>query len=270
MPKKNLLIILTILLFRVGYAQKNEFGFFIGSSGYFGDVGYEKAENTLQHQSVAFGFLYKKNVHDYLSIRTSIKSGKVQATDQWATNPNTVARGLSFESSIIEFNLGIEFNFMKFSIRNRKTTYTPYLFTGISGFMFNPKVMGTSIELQPIGTEGQGTNLPNTTNKYSLTALSLPFGFGYKMNVSKKWSIGFEWIWCATQTDYLDDVSTVYIDPNLLSNEAAQWSNPSDIEIVNNKNRGNKNNKDWYNFTGITFTYKIKNKPKKCPKALRP
>lgn len=270
MPKKNLLIILTILLFRVGYAQKNEFGFFIGSSGYFGDVGYEKAENTLQHQSAAFGFLYKKNVHDYLSIRTSIKAGKVQATDQWATNPNTVARGLSFESSIIDVNLGIEFNFMKFSIRNRKTTYTPYLFLGISGFIFNPKVMGTNIELQPIGTEGQGTNLPNTTNKYSLTALSLPFGFGYKMNVSKKWSIGFEWIWCATQTDYLDDVSTVYIDPNLLSNEAAQWSNPTDIEIANNKNRGNKNNKDWYNFTGITFTYKIKNKPKKCPKALRP
>ena len=27
---------------------------------------------------------------------------------------------------------------------------------------------------------------------------------------------------------------------------------------------------DWYNFTGVTFTYKIKNKPKKCPKALRP
>ena len=270
MRKNSLFIFFTLLLFRVSYAQQNEFGIFIGTSGYFGDVGYEKAEQALAHQSPAIGFTFKKNVHDYLSLRTSIKLGKIEATDDWASNPSNTARGLSFESSIIDLNIGFEFNFMRFSLRNRKTTYSPYLYLGVSGFMFNPKVMGTDIELQPIGTEGQGSNLPNTENKYSRTALSIPFGFGYKVNVSKKWAVGFEWVWSAAQTDYLDDVSTVYLDPTLLAADAAKWSNPSEIAITEGKTRGNKNNKDWYNFTGITFSYKITNKPNKCPKALRP
>ena len=29
-------------------------------------------------------------------------------------------------------------------------------------------------------------------------------------------------------------------------------------------------NNDWYNFTGLTISYKLKNKPKKCPKELLP
>ena len=270
MTKKYFFLIFTLFLFRIGYAQKNEFGFFVGSSGYYGDVGYEKAEKTLLHQSPAIGFMYKRNAHDFLSFRTSILAGKIKASDKWASNPNTIARNLSFESSIIDLNIGFEFNFFKFSTRRRKTTYTPYLFAGISGVLFNPKVMGTQIELQPLGTEGQGTNLPNTSNKYNRIALAIPFGFGYKMNVSKKWSLAFEWTWRSAQTDYLDDVSTVYIDPSLLSEQAAQWSNPSATEITHGKSRGNKNNNDWYNFTGFTFSYKIRNKPNKCPKALLP
>jgi len=270
MIKEHFFLIVTLCFCVVGYAQKNEYGFFVGSSGYYGDVGYEKAEQVLLHQSPAIGFMYKRNAHDYLSIRTSIQAGKIKASDEWAKNPNTIARNLSFESAILDLNLGFEFNFFKFSSRKRKTTYSPYLFAGISGILFNPKVMGTQIELQPLGTEGQGTQLPNTGKKYSRMALAIPFGFGYKMNVSKKWSLAFEWTWRSAQTDYLDDVSTVYIDPNLLSSEAAAWSNPSEIEITNGKSRGNTNNNDWYNFTGITFSYKIRNKAHKCPKALLP
>jgi hypothetical protein len=270
MNKLSLLLICSLLICKGVFAQKTEYGFFVGSSGYFGDVGYENAEKILAHQSPAIGFIYKKNTHDYLSFRTSIQAGKIKATDDWATNSTRKSRGLSFESSIIDFNLGFEFNFFKFSTRKRKTTYSPYLFAGISAIAFNPKVMGTQIELQPLGTEGQGTNLPNTQKKYNRYALAIPFGFGYKMNVSKKWSIGLEWTWRSAQTDYLDDVSTVYINPNSLSTDAAEWSNPSGIEITNGKSRGNKNNNDWYNFTGITFSYKIRNKPNKCPKALLP
>ena len=62
--------------------------------------------------------------------------------------------------------------------------------------------------------------------------LILKFGtYKYKINVSKKWSIGLEWTWRSAQTDYLDDVSTVYIDPTLLETEASEWSNPSGIDI---------------------------------------
>ena len=85
MNKICLFILFTSLFFKVSYAQKTEFGFFVGSSGYFGDVGYEKAEKTLLHQSPAIGVMYKINTHDYLSLRTSIQAGKIKAHDQWAT-----------------------------------------------------------------------------------------------------------------------------------------------------------------------------------------
>ena len=259
-----------LLINNASYAQKNEFGVFIGSSGYFGDVGHEKAESTIFHQSPAFGVVYKLNTHDYLSFRSSIQTGTVKADDNWATNPSIINRNLKFQSTIIDFNLGFEFNFFKFNIRKNKTIYSPYIFAGISGFIFNPKVLGTNIELQPLGTEGQGSNAPNTTEKYSRTALSIPFGLGYKMNISKKMAISIEWTWRAAQTDYLDDVSTQYVDEKYLSQDAIVWANPSQVTIPPGKSRGNQNNNDWYNFTGITFSYKIKNRPKKCPKALLP
>ena len=78
------------------------------------------------------------------------------------------------------------------------------------------------------------------------------------------------WIWRTTATDYIDDVSGYYVNTDFLSEEAAEMANPGTTNSIFGKRRGNPNNNDWYNFAGITISYKIKNRPVKCPKELLP
>lgn len=272
MTKKIFASLLLLCLWSSAIAQKHEFGLFVGSTGYFGDVGYERAEQVLFHQSPALGFVYKANIHNYLSLRSSIQAGTIEGRDEWAKNLNTQMRNLSFKSNIIDFNLGFEFNFMKFAIRKRRTIHSPYVFAGISALSFNPQAEnshGVLIDLQPLGTEGQGTSA-SAIGKYDLMTWAIPFGLGYKVNFGTRWAISCEWTWRSARTDYLDDVSGYYVDDAYLSETAAEMANPTDIDIVPGMRRGNPNNNDWYNFAGFTISYKIKNRPVKCPKALLP
>lgn len=272
MIKNYLLIFITLCSTTVLLAQKNEFGIFMGSSGYYGDIGNEQLGAVIFRQAPGLGFIHKVNFHDYLSFRTSIQAGSLRADDANSNNPNTQQRNLSFKSNIIDVNMGFEFNFYKFMIRKRKTVYSPYVFAGLSFFSFNPQAQnqnGQWIDLQPLATEGQGLASVGK-NKYSLVNWAIPFGLGYKANIGKKLAVGIEWVWRASQSDYLDDVSGYYVDESMLSELSAEMANPSDQTITPGKTRGNPNNNDWYNFTGITVSYKIKNRPKKCPKALLP
>ena len=93
---------------------------------------------------------------------------------------------------------------------NPRWFFSPYAGIGLGIFKFNPKTMynGTEVELQPLGTEG-----PNNT--YSLTQLSVPISIGLKLNSpNRKYAIGIDFTYHFTNTDYLDDVSTVYADPS--------------------------------------------------------
>jgi hypothetical protein len=48
---------------------------------------------------------------------------------------------------------------------------------------------------------------------YSLTQMEIPMGFGAKYYIKENMYIGFEILHRKTFTDYIDDVSTNYIDP---------------------------------------------------------
>lgn len=271
MLKKHL-IILIFLSSGISLAQKNELGVFIGSSGYYGDIGHSQIGGIFSHQSPAIGISHKINFHDYLSFRSSILYGTLKADDALSNDPNTQSRNLSFRSKIMDINIGFEFNFKRFKIHKRKTIYSPYIFAGLSFFSFNPQAQNNFerwVDLQDLGTEGQETEA-NATKKYNLNSLAIPFGIGYKANLNEKIALSVEWVWRTTATDYIDDVSGYYVNPNLLSDEAAEMANRSTNDEIVGKTRGNPNNNDWYNFTGITISYKIKNKPVKCPKELLP
>ena len=46
-------------------------------------------------------------------------------------------------------------------------------------------------------------------------AVSVPFGVGLKYSLNERLNIGFEIVHRFTNTDYLDDVSTTYVDPSV-------------------------------------------------------
>ncbi|NRA12748.1 MAG: hypothetical protein HRT57_12395, partial [Crocinitomicaceae bacterium] len=120
-------------------------------------------------------------------------------------------------------------------------------------------------DLQPLGTEGQGSSL--NSKSYGLTQLAIPIGLGAKISMGDKASINFEIGLRKTFTDYIDDVgSGSYIDPVLLAAEngplAAELSNRS-LSDSRFGRRGNASTKDWYVFSGVMFTFRL-GKPQKC------
>ena len=56
-----------------------------------------------------------------------------------------------------------------------------------------------------------------TRQEYKLTQMNIPMGFGMKYYMKENMYIGIEILHRKTFTDYIDDVSTKYIDPALFS-----------------------------------------------------
>ena len=126
---------------------------------------------------------------------------------------------LSFQSKMHDIGLMAEFNFLNYYTGRPESSISPYIFAGVSGFMFNTRAFtgnqtidtcrlltrGTDYVMQKKG--GSFVTEPATKNKYGL---SIPFGVGCKLSLSKHLAATIEWRMHYALTDYLDDVSGVY------------------------------------------------------------
>lgn len=250
-----------------------EVGVFLGGSYYIGDL------NPLVHfgpmTKPAGGLLFRYNFNQRLAVRANALFGSVQADDALSPSPAQQQRNLNFKSKIAEFSVQAEFNFLDYQIGNERKKFSPYIFLGIAGFNFNPIAQYGNYKytLQPLGTEGQGLEGGASKKKYKLTQVSIPFGVGFRTNLSKNIGLSVEWGMRKTFTDYLDDVSKTYYSPAILAAEhgavAAVASDPSkgtDPAFSNvGRQRGNPTTKDWYSFAGIGLTLKLKEKREPCP-----
>jgi hypothetical protein len=82
--------------------------------------------------------------------------------------------------------------------------------------------------LQPLHLEGQGmAEYPDRKN-YKLTQTEIPMGFGAKYYVKENFYVGMEVLHRKTFTDYIDDVSTNYIDQRLF----AQYLPPAQAKMA--------------------------------------
>ena len=165
------------------------------------------------------------------------------------------------------------FNILPYQQEQKR--WTPYLYAGVAGFYFNPKAQfkGQWVELQPLGTEGQGlpTEAYTQRKKYNRYQVAIPFGFGFKFSFSKHISVALELGARKTFTDYIDDVSLDYVSSELLEkhngNLAAELSNRTytlegDQVDLSGSNRGSLKGADWYFVSGFSLSYTI-TKPQK-------
>jgi hypothetical protein len=245
--------------------SRSELGVLLGGSYYIGDL------NQFRHfhrTQPAAGLIYRYTYHTRLALRANLTYGKVMASDADASQAINQNRNLSFESNIFEVAGGIEFNYMPFFLGSQKYKGTAYILAQIGLFRMNPmtEYNGDMIELQPLGTEGQGSDL-NSKKNYSLTQLSIPLGVGVKFALGKKVAVNFEYGIRKTFTDYLDDVgSNSYID----FTELAAANGPIAADLSNRSldgsrfgKRGNESTSDWYSFFGAMITFRL-GQPSKC------
>jgi hypothetical protein len=241
-------------------AQYTEIGVMIGASNYKGELSPHLFNKDFLH--FAIGGFYRHNWNRHWSYKIELNYGKVSGDDAKAPTAFERNRNLSFYSEILEISPLIEFNFFPYETNNSEFPFTPYLFTGITVFKFNPKAIlnGTVYELQPLSTEGQ--------DPYGRVIVALPIGGGLKVSLGAV-GLGIEVGARRTYTDYLDDVSTLYPDPaKLLATNgqvAVQLSDrsflPNDpsisIPYVKGKQRGNPSDNDWYLLAGITLYVRV-------------
>lgn len=258
--KKLFLIIAFAFLGAVAYPQTAEVGLSGGITYYLGDI------NPGIHflaSKPAYGVVARVNLDSRWVVKANAFRGRIKGDDnKGRTNE---IRGLKFESKITDIGLTAEFNFFDYHTGSRKKVLTPYIFGGIGVVIFNPEADG--VDLRSIGTEGQNVGFDGR-KPYNVYAFTIPFGIGVKYGLNKRLAISAEWGMRKTFTDYLDDVSTTYY----LDGTTIDISNPEEFLSDPTKQhqamqeRGDPETNDWYNFTGVSLTYKFRLYNKnKCP-----
>lgn len=242
---------------------------FLGFSNYQGDL--SSGLNDLDFWKNAGGILAKYHFDRTVKLRTGVYAARVTADDAVSTFYWRRNRNLNFRSNIYEFQIVSEIHL--FTGPSFTDAGHPYLLAGLAGFMFNPQARYNNewIDLQPLATEGQRTTYLRHRDKYSLMDLAIPAGVGIEIKMGRGYFLSLEFCYRWTLTDFLDDVSGYYPDPNEM--EIAYGENSLNQALADRRLekenypigqgydrfqfRGDPTNKDRYVFFGVNITKQI-------------
>lgn len=179
-----------------------------GTTTYFGDLK-DNGDYFDPKFNVNLGlqYFFTKNI----SARVEAQWFSLAGYDKESSEEGKIQRNLSFVSNNYELNAVGIFQAFPNGVRYyQRPNFNIYAFAGIGLIYFNPKgeYEGKKYALQPIRTEGV---------KYSRVAVVIPYGAGIRYKLNPFWNLCIEGGFRQTFTDYIDDVSTNYIDNSSFS-----------------------------------------------------
>lgn len=231
---------------------KREIFVSVGTSNFLGDLGgqkgkgrdYSPADLNFSQSRTAFGVGARYKLRRAVNISAKFNYLNVRGDDSKTDNIYRYNRNLNFKSNIYELSVRGEVGYQstkrgasRYGVRRnygrmKNITHNLYVFAGVGGFYFNPKgrtADGKWVALRPLHTEGQG--LPGGPKQYSNFSMNILGGAYYKLTLNKVWSLGLEFCYRKTFTDYIDDVGSRYYDPAALSEAygplSAQMADPN-------------------------------------------
>jgi hypothetical protein len=254
--------------------QEGEFGVGLGAGHYFGDL---NTRAWMNRPKIAGSLFFRKNFGNYIAVRIAASYARLGYSDVYNThNEYMYRRNLSFNSNVWELALQGDFNFFRFMPGEQGYNFTPYVTLGAGVFSYDPYayLRGEKVFLRPLGTEGQG--LVAGKKQYNSMGISLPIGAGLKYALNERINVGFEILHRITNTDYLDDVSTSYVDPAVFppnpdgSPSNAQLLSDRSYEIgepigLPGRQRGNSKQKDQFVTAMFFVTFNLQSY--RCPTA---
>lgn len=262
------LLVIAVLTVQSGSAQRASVGVFGGLAAYSGDL-----SANIYPQKARFGaggVSFNYDIVDRISLRAGYIFTKLGAADRDSKDPDLVTRNLSFETLVHEFSLSGQLYLFEADAH----VLNPYVFGGLAVFRFNPFAYDgedQKVYLQPLSTEGQGLSAYPDRKPYKLTQIALPLGGGIKLNVGSGVDLAFEVGMRKLFTQYLDDVSTNYVDWQVLYNERGQKAVDMSFRgdelnhiptnsLISYPGEGTQRgdpNKDYYYISGFHLTYKL-------------
>ncbi len=253
MGYKKIIIFLSIAFIfnKTANAQQPvpEIGIVGGGAGYIGDL---NQDNLLKLSGTSLGAYVKVSFNPFLSFGLHFTRAAVKADDATATNAYFRDRNLNFASPINELSFIIDYNFFDLYSIESKKKFSPYIFAGIGGILFEPTVThaGTTIDkVRRLNTEAQALSYKHYT-------LTIPFGVGVKYKVKNNWSVFSQIGYRTANTDFLDDVSGTYPTTSVTKG-SINLSNPSTVIGVGlpGTQRGDFRKRDTYMFVSIGISY---------------
>lgn len=226
--KKIFNLLLCFFPFITLHAQINEIGVFLGGSNFVGDVG---KTTYIAPEKLAFGVLYKWNRSPRHSWRFSYTQSEVTGNDFKSNETGRNQRGYRFDNTVKELSAGLEFNFFDFNLHDYHQKITPYVYSGLSFFIYDNLY--------------RYTTSPNVIYSQNSNSLAIPIILGIKSNITPRLVLGLE---AGVRYSFTDNID---------------GSNP-DTSSTNILKFGNLNNNDWYVFSGATLTYTFGKKPCYC------
>ena len=198
-------------------------GIFGGAGTYFGDM--TKTEKSIDP---AYGAFMRYNFNPRYALRFNVLNGSIGSEGEFESQP------WNFNKNVTDISLQFEFNFFKYIVGDKETPYSTYLFAGVGMQYYEYTIVQT--KLGPL------------IDKYSIDEGSvfsptIPFGLGFKFNVSKRIGLGIEAGLRKTFSDKLDNL-----------NDPLSYADP-DGSTVNYADRYHNN--DWTAYVGVHLVYKL-------------
>ncbi|MEX2591833.1 MAG: DUF6089 family protein [Anditalea sp.] len=217
-------------------AQQYEIGFGLGGASYTGDIIRRIDPSQIGIQGTLFG---RRNFDNAWSLRAGLSISGLNATDSVRPiDPMAMARDAYFTGTAFEGAAVMEFYFLDYLSHQSLTRYSPYGFMGLGYTVFSG--------------EGQSFVGDSSADEYLVGTPIIPFGLGIKYKLKERLFIALDFGFRATFTDYLDKIegNEIYLSRFIEDPDSGnQVLNPRGL------NYGNRNDKDWYYFLGVSLSY---------------
>lgn len=228
--KKNY-ILLTFLVFSTLPLMSQyrwEAGAVVGLANYQGDL----VEGTLplfKEGNLSFGVGGRYLLNYNWAVRGNVLFGKLTGDDFNYSEPYRQDRAVNFENNFTEISFRLEWEPFGekhyLSLNQSRSFFSPFLFLGPGYAFMNPELdLSRSKREKIIRAIERDLNESYFQNRFILLG-----GIGLKYDVNDLWVIAFEFGMRYAFTDYLDGVS----------------------------HSGNMDNRDWYNFGGISLFHRL-------------
>lgn len=275
--------------------QRHTLGFGVGISNFLGELGGRDEVGSdfiydleWSQTKPSFQVNYRYQLGQRLYAKAQFSLGFIGGNDALTEEIFRRNRNLHFKSTVYELTAMMEFDVVNFTTGSRydrvsnsqKRGSSIFVTLGVGAARFNPKgnFDGEWYDLKDFGTEGQGQF--DGKSDYSLFTVVIPMGLGYRYQLNREWTVGIEVVHRLTFTDYMDDVSTVYYDNDIIFQSkgelAAHFADPSlGYYIDDNGNevplkstetgyqRGDPEDNDAYFMVSINAYYKLPQKTKR-------
>ena len=192
------------------YLKQITFSAGMGTASYFGDLIDDGKFNFRPSASAGVRYAF----YDRFSLGGDLTYFRLAGDD--ANSAVKERRNLSFKSNNVELNATIRVSLFRPKARfYLREPVNPYLYAGVGLLWYQPKTeyQGQTYNLRPLETEGK---------HYSPFTASFPLGAGVKFKMNAFFDITIDGGYRFVLSDYLDDVSSEYPDPDSFTDPIAR------------------------------------------------